>query len=110
MALAAFIAVWVAKRRGYWDRRWPPYPARLPRRESPADANGPEAQSITVAVGDSFWSIADRLVRIRLGRTPADDEVVEPWLALVDANRDRLLDPDDPDLLHPGQVLRLPPP
>ena len=64
----------------------------------------------TVAVGDSFWSIAEDQVTIRLGRTPTDAEVLEPWLALIDANRDRLLDPGDPDLLHPGQVLRLPDP
>ena len=34
----------------------------------------------TVAVGDSFWSIAEAQVTIRLGRTPTDAEVVEPWL------------------------------
>ena len=62
---------------------------------------------MTVAVGDSFWSIAERQVTTQLGRAPTDTEVVEPWLALIDANRDRLVDPTDPDLLHPGQVLRL---
>jgi len=67
-------------------------------------------QTHTVAVGDSFWSIAEHQVTIRLGRTPTDADVLEPWLALIDANRDRLLDPDDPDLLHPGQILRLPDP
>ncbi|HEY5888280.1 MAG TPA: hypothetical protein VIT24_11165 [Acidimicrobiales bacterium] len=65
-------------------------------------------RSVTVAVGDSFWSIAEQQVTTQLGRTPTDTEVVEPWLALIDANRDRLVDPTDPDLLHPGQVLRLP--
>jgi nucleoid-associated protein YgaU len=34
---------------------------------------------------------------------------VDYWAQLVDANRDRLVDPDDPDLLLPGQVLVLPP-
>jgi hypothetical protein len=75
---------------------------------TPRDADPVFERSVTVAVGDSFWSIAEQQVTRRLGRTPTDTEVVEPWLALIDANRDRLLDPTDPDLLHPGQVLRLP--
>ncbi|MET0158327.1 MAG: LysM peptidoglycan-binding domain-containing protein, partial [Acidimicrobiales bacterium] len=80
-----------------------------PPEPQPAQEPAPgAAQMYTVAVGDSFWSIAEDQVTIRLGRTPTDAEVLEPWLALIDANRDRLLDPADPDLLHPGQVLRLP--
>jgi hypothetical protein len=110
LAVLAVLAVLVhsAKRRGDWDREWHDF-ASLAEREPPADANTPDALSITVAVEDSFWSIAEQLVRIQLGRTPADDEVLEPWLALIDANRDRLDDPENPDLLHPGLVLRIPP-
>lgn len=29
---------------------------------------------------------------------------------LIETNRDRLVDPDNPDLLVPGQVLTIPPP
>ena len=58
--------------------------------------------------GDSFWTVAERLTSARLGRPAGDGEVLEPWLALIEANRDRLTDPGDPDLLFPGQVLRLP--
>ena len=61
-----------------------------------------------MADGDSFWTVAERLTSDRLGRPASDDEVLEPWLALIEVNRDRLTDPDDPDLLFPGQVLRLP--
>lgn len=81
---------------------------------SPASPSAPSAptptaeRSVTVAAGDSFWSIAQQSVRNHLGRTPTDVEVLEPWLALIDLNRGRLLDPADPDLLHPGQLLRLP--
>ena len=111
-ALAALAALAVlvhsAKRRADWDREWRDFVAALADRESAADANTPEELSITVDVEDSFWSIAQQLVRIQLGRPPADDEVLEPWLALIDANRDRLDDPDNPDLLHPGLVLRIP--
>ena len=103
-ALAAFTVLVVsAKRRGDWDRQWRDF-ARL------TEANASEPGSISVAVGDSFWSIAEQLVLNHLGRAPDDDEVLEPWLALIDANRDRLLDPDNPDLIYPGQVLRPPPP
>jgi nucleoid-associated protein YgaU len=97
-----------AKRKGDRDREWRDLAASLAEREPPPDPNTPKELSITVAVEDSFWSIAEQLVRIQLGRTPADDEVLEPWLALIDANRDRLDDPDNPDLLHPGLVLRIP--
>lgn len=87
-----------------------PMPPAEPSPVSPSDSNPTVEGSVTVAVGDSFWSIAVQLVRIRLGRMPTDTEVIEPWLALIGANRDRLVDPADPDLLHPGQVLRLPDP
>ena len=65
-------------------------------------------REVTVADGDSFWTVAERLTSARLGRPAGDGEVLEPWLALIEANRDRLTDPGDPDLLFPGQVLRLP--
>jgi hypothetical protein len=101
VAVAAFTGLlYSAKRRGEWDRQW--------RDVAWSDANAAEG-SIIVAPGDSFWSIAEHLVLNHLGRPPADDEVLEPWLAMIDINRDRLLDPDNPDLIHPGQVLRLPP-
>ena len=71
-------------------------------------ATRPTVRQVTVAPGDSFWTVALRLTSARLGRPASDSEVLEPWLALIDANRDRLTDPEDPDLLLPGQVLRLP--
>jgi hypothetical protein len=60
----------------------------------------PPHQEVVVAPGDSFWSIA---VDETGGR---DVEVF--WRALVGLNRERLVDPSNPDLLYPGQVLRLP--
>jgi nucleoid-associated protein YgaU len=61
-----------------------------------------------VAPGDSFWSIAEDVVADTVGRPPSDGEVTRYWRTLVDRNRDRLVS-GDPDLLHPGQVLALPP-
>lgn len=63
-----------------------------------------------VSPEESFWSIAADVLAERWGRPAADAEVDPYWRALVDANRHRLADPADPDLLHPGQVLELPAP
>jgi LysM domain len=67
-----------------------------------------EPATITVAPGDSFWSLAEGVVAHALDRDPTEAEVVPAWSALIAANRDRLVDPANPDLLLPGQVLRLP--
>lgn len=58
---------------------------------TPADLG---ARSYTVQPGDTLSEIAQR----HLGRASA-------WHAIFEANRDQL---DDPDLIRPGQVLRLP--
>jgi nucleoid-associated protein YgaU len=57
------------------------------------------ADEVVVRPGDSFWSIAE---------DEAEGDVASYWRALIDANRDRLVDPGNPDLLYPEQVLRLP--
>jgi nucleoid-associated protein YgaU len=67
-----------------------------------------------VQSGEHFWSIAEQVVEQRGADANADvgadaeADVESYWRALVAANRDRLVDPDDTDLLHPGQVLVLP--
>ena len=63
-------------------------------------APAPPVDEVVVAPGDSFWSIA---VDEAAGR-----DLVAYWRALIDANLDRLVDPSNPDLLYPDQVLRLP--
>jgi nucleoid-associated protein YgaU len=57
----------------------------------PADAS---SRSYTVQSGDTLSEIAQR----HYGRASA-------WHSIFEANRDQL---DDPDLIRPGQVLRLP--
>lgn len=52
------------------------------------------AETYTVKAGDSLSKIARR----ELGDA-------EKWHAIFEANRDQI---DDPDLIHPGQVLKLP--
>ena len=65
--------------------------------------------SYTVMAGDSFWSIAAQRVRSATGLAPSDAEVARYWRVLIEANRDHLVVPGEPDLIHPGQVFTLPP-
>lgn len=58
----------------------------------------------TVQPGEHFWSIAEQVVAER----GLDVQVADYWRLLVEANRDRLVDPGNPDLLYPGQQLVLP--
>jgi nucleoid-associated protein YgaU len=63
-----------------------------------------------VAAGEHFWSIATKVLVDARGRPPAEDELVPYWEQLVEANRDRLADRSNPDLLFPGQQLVVPAP
>lgn len=73
---------------------------------APAAAPTAAPDKWTVAPGDHLWSIAERRLAAARGHQPSDAEVAPYWRALIAANRDRL---PDPDLLFPGQLLRLPP-
>lgn len=77
--------------------------ARTPTPDRP-ESTHPAPADWRVEPGDHLWSIAERL-------TPgADDTTVHRlWTDLIRANRDRLINADDPDLLLPGQVLVIPP-
>lgn len=64
----------------------------------------PAATEVVVHRGDSLWSIAAR----HLGPDASDTEVARAWPQWYAANRDRI--GDDPDLILPGQILRVPGP
>lgn len=64
----------------------------------------------TAERGDHFWSIAERVLTKAWGRTPTDAEIVQYSDRLITANRNRLADPDNPDLIYPGQTFRVPRP
>ncbi len=64
--------------------------------------------SWTVAQGDSFWRIADEHLQDSWEREVTESEVATYWKQLIEANSERLVDPGNPDLLFPGQVLTLP--
>ncbi len=73
-------------------------------------ARAPVASTWTVDRGECFWSIAADIVAQHRGRAVSDADVAQYWRRLIEVNRSRLVDPDDPDLLHPGQVLEVPAP
>ncbi|MEO1059963.1 MAG: hypothetical protein AAFZ07_00990 [Actinomycetota bacterium] len=63
-----------------------------------------EAGTWVVEQGDHLWAIAEAQV----GPEADDLEVHDYWVRLVELNTDRLVVPDDPDLILPGQELLLP--
>ena len=86
----------------------PPVMRLVPPETRAAPAAPTAATTHTVASGDTFWSIAEDVVRTD-ERGVSDHELVSYWHALIDLNRDRLRVPGEPDLIFPGQVFELPP-
>jgi len=76
------------------------------RHRSEADSGrprtGPAPRPVVVSPGDSLWSLAAQ----RLPPGASDARVTAYWHAIYAANR-ALIGPD-PDVLQPGQRLRLP--
>lgn len=68
-----------------------------------------EGRLWTVKPGDHLWAIAESTVRHDLGDDASDQAVAAYWAHLVELNRDRLVDPTNPDLLFAGQQVLLPP-
>ena len=79
-----------------------------PRRPQPAPTVPAGAPTWRVARGQCFWTIAESVISAHLGRPVSDREIVPYWRALIAANRTRLRDPANPDLVFPGQVFVLP--
>ena len=63
-----------------------------------------------VEPGQCFWTIAADVVAAAWDRVPSDAEIVAYWRRLIDANRAALSDPDNPDLIFPGQFFTVPAP
>jgi hypothetical protein len=82
----------------------PAVPAAPPRAPSPAATH-------TVTRGENLWSIAAGQVATATGKPPTDlapDDVAPYWLRVVEVNRPRLHS-GNPNLVHPGEVVELPP-
>lgn len=75
--------------------------------ELPSATDGNSTKFVTIQAGDHLWAVAEREVAARIGRTPTDDEVAGYWRQVVDANRTTLRS-GDPDLVFPGEQVRLP--
>lgn len=96
----------------------PEEPARPPGTPPARDAAGatrpsehaPLPERWTVEPGQCFWTIAETVLAQAWGRPPADPEIVPYWLRLIEANRATLLDPNNADLVYPGDVFTLPMP
>lgn len=84
----------------------PPAPSPTPPRPS-RTATGEH----TVVPGDNLWTISrDRLAQVT-GRNPrdlTDHEIAVYWLRVIDANQSHLRS-HNPNLIFPGEVIRLPP-
>jgi DNA-binding SARP family transcriptional activator/nucleoid-associated protein YgaU len=79
----------------------------LPAGATTNDADRPS--EVVIEPGDNIWHLAEARLDSDLGREPSDDEVAPYWREVVAANDDRLVQPGNPDLVVPGQVLVLPP-
>jgi len=85
----------------------PPVPA-LPVSAADTTAGTAAPPEWTVQAGDHLWHIAAVTLEQAHGRPVTDDEIAGYWRELIDANHDRLLAADNPDLIIPGQTFVLP--
>lgn len=76
--------------------------------DPPPPPEPPPPRTVEVAPGDSFWSIAERELTSRFGRTPTGAEISTYWHLVVEFNRSRLVDPTNPNRIYAGQRFVLP--
>ncbi len=84
----------------------------------PRDATVPAAQDIespspavrVVEHGDNLWDIAETTVESDLGHQPTAAEIAPEWAEIIELNRDVYVEPGNPNLIYPGQVIKLAPP
>ncbi|MCB0978834.1 MAG: LysM peptidoglycan-binding domain-containing protein, partial [Acidimicrobiales bacterium] len=73
------------------------------------DAQATAGGEIEVQAGDNLWTLSETQLATDLGRPATDHEVAPYWTDVIDANHDRLTDPTNPSLIHPGQTIAMPP-
>lgn len=77
---------------------------RLPVTLSGQEESGtPATDEVVVVKGDHLWKISQR----HLDSHSPDDAVAPYWLRVIEVNTPSLRS-GDPDLIYPGEVIRLP--
>ncbi|MBI3256552.1 MAG: LysM peptidoglycan-binding domain-containing protein [Actinobacteria bacterium] len=79
----------------------------------PTGEDGPAAEGgreWTVRPGDHLWGIAEAVMAEHGSPQASEADIAHYWAALIAANRDRLADPANPDLIFSDQVLLIPVP
>lgn len=97
--IAAFFVTSTAGAGGRDGRTYMPVPIENP--------IAPETTTVEVEPGDHLWLISARAISERTKRQPADEEVTPLWRAVIDANIGYLRS-GDPDLIYPGELVRIP--
>jgi hypothetical protein len=82
----------------------PPGKAVVP---TPSPSRSPETW--VIEPGEHLWAVAEQHLAEAWGRSPSDAETAPYWRRLVERNRPRLPNPDDPDLVYPGLEIELEP-
>lgn len=72
------------------------------------DVDDGQLDDHVVVEGESLWSIAYATLVAGTDAEPSDAQVADYWQRVIEENRDRLDDPDNPDLIFPGQRFALP--
>ncbi len=75
---------------------------------SALEAPGAEGRTVRVAAGDHLWGLAEADLEAHLAGPATEAQVLAHWERLVEANRDRLDVPNNPDMIRPGQLMLLP--
>jgi hypothetical protein len=91
----------------------PPAAHRATAANQPPPVSQPRAATggtWTVRHGDHFWGIATRVLAFAWSREPSPSEAVPYWEVLVESNRARLGERDNPSLIFPGQTFVVPTP
>ncbi|MGQ0832232.1 MAG: LysM peptidoglycan-binding domain-containing protein [Microthrixaceae bacterium] len=88
----------------------PPTPPRIAEAAAAPTLEPPLERVVEVHPGDSLWSLAVAALTASGAEAPPEAEVARYWGRLIELNRHRLVVPDNPDLIYPGQVLTLPEP
>lgn len=91
-------------------------PPPMIRLATPAAGGAPPVSSMTTAAapagvyvvvgGDSLWAIAEGHLAARTGEPPTSSEIDRFWREIYEVNHESI--GSDPDLIFPGQHLRIP--